>query len=81
MQFLTSTAALLTLLPFLAAAAPLESPTPPGNVLLCTGANYTGECTTINSQPFNKCQQIPAPYFKNLGSIKPDAGAYCRITL
>ncbi|KAF2191387.1 hypothetical protein K469DRAFT_656235 [Zopfia rhizophila CBS 207.26] len=51
----------------------------PGNVKICTGANYTGECITV-SAPFNQCQKLSAPYLENVGSFKPDAGAFCRIT-
>lgn len=74
----TTTLALLTSLLSLAAGKPIEARTP-GNVLLCTGENYTGECTTI-SAPFNECVQLEAPFAKNLGSVKPDAGALCRLT-
>ncbi|KAF2473290.1 uncharacterized protein BDR25DRAFT_302244 [Lindgomyces ingoldianus] len=61
-----------------AAPTQVESRTP-GNVLICTGEDYTGTCETI-SAPFYTCQKLEAPYFKNVGSFRPDAGAYCRIT-
>ncbi|KAH7139235.1 hypothetical protein B0J11DRAFT_38597 [Dendryphion nanum] len=51
----------------------------PGDVLICTGENYTGDCQTL-SVPYNTCQTLSAPFYKNVGSIKPDAGAFCRIT-
>jgi hypothetical protein len=49
------------------------------DVKVCTGENYTGECTTI-SAVYNQCNVLPAPYFKNVGSLKPAVGAFCRIT-
>ncbi|KAF2791537.1 hypothetical protein K505DRAFT_248723 [Melanomma pulvis-pyrius CBS 109.77] len=49
------------------------------DVQVCTGENYTGECTTI-SAAFNECQVLPGPYLNNVGSLKPAAGAFCRIT-
>ncbi|KAF2268024.1 hypothetical protein CC78DRAFT_565808 [Lojkania enalia] len=52
----------------------------PGDILVCTGENYTGDCTTLSGLPFNECQPLPEPYFKNVGSFKPEAGAFCRIT-
>jgi hypothetical protein len=52
----------------------------PGAVLICTGENYTGTCTTV-SVPFNECQTLIAPFFKDVGSFKPDTGTLCRITL
>ncbi|KAF2244312.1 hypothetical protein BU26DRAFT_522981 [Trematosphaeria pertusa] len=51
----------------------------PGDVTICTGENYTGECTTL-SVPFYDCYHLEAPYLNNVGSFKVDAGAYCRIT-
>jgi uncharacterized protein involved in propanediol utilization len=49
------------------------------DVQVCTGENYTGECTTI-SAVYNQCNVLPEPFFNNVGSLKPAAGALCRIT-
>jgi hypothetical protein len=65
----------------LASALPsksLEARTP-GSVTFCTGTNLSGDCFTTQV-PFNECQQLPPPYYKNLGSMKVDVGALCRIT-
>lgn len=51
----------------------------PGDVLICTGENYTGDCETL-SVPFNACQILSAPFTNNVGSFKPAPGAFCRIT-
>lgn len=63
----------------LAAAIPLESRAP-GDVILCSEANLTGDCVSL-SVPFNACQKVPASLVDNVGSMKVDAGAFCRITL
>ncbi|ORY17753.1 hypothetical protein BCR34DRAFT_596628 [Clohesyomyces aquaticus] len=73
------TAAISTVLSLLALTSASPTRRTPGNVTICTEANYAGTCETI-SVPFNDCQQLAAPYFKNVGSFKVDAGAYCRIT-
>lgn len=63
----------------LAAAIPLESRAP-GDVTLCSEADYAGDCVSL-SVPFNECQKVPASLVDNVGSMKVDAGAFCRITL
>ncbi|KAF2111750.1 hypothetical protein BDV96DRAFT_602799 [Lophiotrema nucula] len=74
----TFTIALAALTAITSAAPTLETRTP-GSVLICTGENYTGECERLQV-PFNTCQQLAAPYRNNVGSFRPDVGAYCRIT-
>ncbi|GME53119.1 allantoate permease [Neofusicoccum parvum] len=51
----------------------------PGNIYICTGANWTGTCGS-KVQPFDTCIKLTAPYYHNIGSFGPDAGALCRIT-
>ncbi|KAF2198352.1 hypothetical protein GQ43DRAFT_164724 [Delitschia confertaspora ATCC 74209] len=50
-----------------------------GDVLICTGANYASTCETLHV-PFNKCVLLEEPFAKNVGSIKPASGQFCRIT-
>lgn len=76
----TTTKALTLLASILvcSSAKPIER-RDPGDVLLCTGENYTGDCLTINF-PFNECTELPALVYKNLGSLKVAPFAYCRLT-
>lgn len=78
MQFTTLT---LTTLLSLATALPTTT-TPastPGGVKFCTGENGDGQCN-YGLYEFNTCYTLPAPYYKNVGSMAVDSGAYCRIT-
>ncbi|KAF2808501.1 uncharacterized protein BDZ99DRAFT_56983 [Mytilinidion resinicola] len=77
MQFtLAALAALLTL----AAALPTESKrATPGGVKFCTGENSTSDCEYA-VYDYNTCHTLAAPYYKNVGSIVVDSGAFCRIT-
>ncbi|KAH6688586.1 hypothetical protein F5X68DRAFT_255531 [Plectosphaerella plurivora] len=52
----------------------------PGNVYLCTKANWQGDCAVVDFTVAYTCQAIPAPFTNNLGSIGPDKGALCRLT-
>lgn len=51
-------------------------------VLLCTEPNFEGTCEKVDftvNYP-NACRPIPEPFRNNLGSIRPDRGALCRLT-
>lgn len=80
MKTFTVTATLLSLLT-LTSSAPTQNlaARTPGNVFLCTGENFSGECETI-LVPFYKCLPLPSPFYKNVGSMRVDPGAFCRIT-
>ncbi|RNJ59562.1 hypothetical protein D7B24_002171 [Verticillium nonalfalfae] len=52
----------------------------PGSVYMCTEAEWAGECARVTVPISYTCQDIPAPFTYNLGSIGPDRGALCRIT-
>ncbi|KAK4197679.1 hypothetical protein QBC40DRAFT_285026 [Triangularia verruculosa] len=58
-----------------------ESVDIPGKILACTGENYTGECEThyLGIEIPGDCLPIPEPFKFNVGSIKPDRGAICRL--
>lgn len=64
------------------AALPSTAPRAPNDatVLVCTGENYMDNCSYLTA-PFNTCQTLPAPFYKNVGSFRPDSGILCRITL
>ncbi|OCK79283.1 hypothetical protein K432DRAFT_383206 [Lepidopterella palustris CBS 459.81] len=59
-------------------ANPLAKRTP-GSIYMCTGSNWTGHCSYA-VYTFNTCHILTAPFYKNIGSFGPDAGALCRIT-
>ena len=63
----------------LASALPFQASTSTTTVALCTGENYTGECTSL-TVPFNACQPVPPAFAGNVGSFEVADGAYCRIT-
>ncbi|CAP73268.1 uncharacterized protein PODANS_2_6660 [Podospora anserina S mat+] len=78
---------IMALMPLLALAMPTAIPATasavdvPGNVLVCTGENYMGECQTVqfNIEYPGECLPIPEPFKNNVGSFKPDRGAICRL--
>ncbi len=46
-------------------------------MLICTGANATGECM-YNTYELGKCNNLTAPYFRNTKTFAPDGGNfYC----
>ncbi|KAF2727166.1 hypothetical protein EJ04DRAFT_147953 [Polyplosphaeria fusca] len=61
-----------------ASAAPLEARADSA-VLVCTEANWGGECETI-PVTWNQCAQLPSKFLKNVGSLKPSTGQFCRVT-
>ncbi|KAK4176271.1 hypothetical protein QBC36DRAFT_214391 [Triangularia setosa] len=77
----------IVLMPLLALAMPTVIPETatsaetPGNILACTGENFTGECQThsLGIEIPGDCRPIPDPFKFNVGSIKPDRGAICRL--
>ncbi|ROT43246.1 hypothetical protein SODALDRAFT_319744 [Sodiomyces alkalinus F11] len=77
----------IAVLPLVAAvlAAPTLQKRVPGEitqVLLCTEPNFGGKCEKVDftlNYP-NACHPIPEPFRNNLGSIRPDRGALCRLT-
>ncbi|KAH7329341.1 hypothetical protein B0I35DRAFT_42626 [Stachybotrys elegans] len=46
-----------------------------GGVLICTGANATGECTH-NVYELKTCHDLPAPFFQNASTFAPDGEAF-----
>ncbi|KAJ7504779.1 hypothetical protein B0H11DRAFT_2273311 [Mycena galericulata] len=55
----------------LAANQALTSRTP--GVFACTGANFTGDCSTFNHTS-GECVNFPAPFNNNIGSFSTDDG-------
>ncbi|KAK3082023.1 hypothetical protein LTS18_007880 [Coniosporium uncinatum] len=49
-----------------------------GNTRTCTGNNFSGSCW-VKQQPLRKCQELPKPYAKNVGSFRPDSRTTCRL--
>ncbi|KAK4184601.1 hypothetical protein QBC35DRAFT_517456 [Podospora australis] len=61
------------------AVASNEKRETPGNVYVCTGPNFTGNCEVLSLGTSGNCVPIPAPYAFNVGSFGPDRGAICRL--
>ncbi|KAI1331261.1 hypothetical protein F5Y16DRAFT_361040 [Xylariaceae sp. FL0255] len=78
MQFLTSITAILSAVACVSALPKPEiEKRAVGGVLICTGANATGDCI-YNTYALDKCIDVPAPYTKNTGTFAPDGEAfYC----
>ncbi|KAK3191023.1 hypothetical protein K4F52_002973 [Lecanicillium sp. MT-2017a] len=52
-----------------------------GGILLCTGANSTGECT-YKTYPLHECHQLEAPFFENTNTFALDGERFsCYPTL
>ncbi|KAF2144205.1 uncharacterized protein K452DRAFT_285447 [Aplosporella prunicola CBS 121167] len=83
MYFSTIAAAILPLVAMtVAAPAPFTKRTP-GSVTLCTGPDHTGDCLTRTFDDWEQCHTLTgdlAPFYHNLGTFAPDAGALCRVT-
>jgi hypothetical protein len=60
--------------------SPQKGPAPLAiNVELCTGENYTGDCDVLVIGQ-GVCVTLPAPFYKNTGSLIPYGDFYCRLT-
>lgn len=46
-----------------------------GGVLICTGANATGQCSH-QVYTMEECHQLPAPYYQNTNTFAPDGEAF-----
>ncbi|PHH69224.1 hypothetical protein CDD83_5796 [Cordyceps sp. RAO-2017] len=46
-----------------------------GQVLICTGANATGQCS-YRVYEMDKCQQLAAPFHRNAATFAPDGDAF-----
>ncbi|KAF4999436.1 hypothetical protein FGRMN_2458 [Fusarium graminum] len=46
-----------------------------GGVLICTGANQTGDCTH-EVYELEKCHQLPKPYYRNVSTFAPDGESF-----
>ncbi|OAA69467.1 hypothetical protein ISF_02737 [Cordyceps fumosorosea ARSEF 2679] len=46
-----------------------------GGVLICTGANATGDCV-YKKYELNKCQQLEPPFLANASTFAPDGDAF-----
>ncbi|KAF5669605.1 hypothetical protein FHETE_4845 [Fusarium heterosporum] len=44
-------------------------------VLICTGANQTGDCTH-KVYELEKCHQLPKPYYHNVSTFAPDGESF-----
>ncbi|KAK8173677.1 hypothetical protein IWX90DRAFT_484611 [Phyllosticta citrichinensis] len=83
MHAFTVAAALVSIVSLSAAAPTIEKrqdvDIEAGQVIICTGANNSGDCYT-KTYKSNECNILPAPYYQNVLTFAPGRQILCRVT-